>query len=176
MTDHDFINEQISTDILPTIKDIDYQPLNKAYLKVEIIGLSIIWLIVAGGINTGIFFSDIEPRWIPIVVLSILATIIITSYVVTIKGFYRKGYALRHLDIIYKEGLIWRKQLLVPFNRIQHAEVNQGPIERLFKLGELNIYTAGGSSSDLSIKGISKEDAMSMKHFLLSKTASDEEE
>jgi len=176
MTDNDFTNEQIATDILPTIKELDFQPLNRSYLKVEVIGITIIWLIIAGGVNTGMFFSDIEPRWVPYLVLGILTTLIITSYVVTIKGFHRKGYALRDLDIVYKEGLIWRKELLVPFNRIQHAEVNQGPIERLFDLGELNIYTAGGSSSDLSIKGITKEEAMSIKHFLLTKTASDEEE
>lgn len=176
MTDNSYSNAQIDTDILPSIKDIDFQPLNKSYLKVEVIGITIIWLIIAGGVNTGFFFSDVKPSWIPYLMLGIFAILITFSFVVTIKGFYRKGYALRQLDIIYKEGLVWKKQSLVPFNRIQHAEVNQGPIERMFDLGELNIYTAGGSSSDLSIKGISKEEAMSIKHFLLSKTAMDEEE
>lgn len=176
MTDYNYSNVQIDTDILPSIQDIDFQALDKSYLKVEIIGITIIWLIIAGGVNTGFFLSDVKPTWIPYLILGIFTILITFSYVVTIKGFYRKGYALRQLDIIYKEGLLWKKQSLVPFNRIQHAEVNQGPIERMFDLGELNIYTAGGSSSDLSIKGISKEKAMSIKHFLLSKTAMDEEE
>lgn len=174
--DTGFYNEQISAKILPRVQDISFVPLHKSYLKIELTILAIIWAVIAIGICAGFFFGDLEQTWIQIAVAGFILVLAGVSVLITIKGFKHKGYALRNLDIIYKQGLIWKKELIIPFNRIQHAEVNQGPFERMFDLGELNIYTAGGKSSDLSIKGISKEEAMSIKHFLLNKTALDDEE
>ena len=176
MIDSGLYNEQISTKILPSVQDISFVPLHKSYLKIELTILSIIWAVIAIGLSAGFLFGDLEQTWIPIAVAGGILVLAGISILITIKGFKHKGYALRNLDVIYKEGLIWKKQLIIPFNRIQHAEVNQGPFERMCDLGELNIYTAGGRSSDLSIKGISKEEAMSIKHFLLNKTAVDDEE
>jgi hypothetical protein len=39
----------------------------------------------------------------------------------------------------------------------------------MYQLSELQIYTAGGSSSDLHIPGLPKEQAEQMKTFLLQK-------
>ena len=176
MIDTGFYNEQISAKILPSVQDISFVPLHKSYLKIELTILGIIWAVIAIVALTGFYFGEPELSWIPVAVGGLIAVLAIFSVVVTILGFKHKGYAVRNLDIIYKQGLIWKKELIIPFNRIQHAEVNQGPFERIVDLGELNIYTAGGRSSDLSIKGITKEEAMSIKHFLLNKTAMDDEE
>jgi len=86
------------------------------------------------------------------------------------------GYALREKDIVFKEGYLWRSVTVVPFNRIQHAEVEQGPFDRLFDLSKIKIYTAGGSSSDLQIPGLRPTESESIKFFILNKTGSDEEE
>ena len=89
----------------------------------------------------------------------------------------RKKYALREHDIIYSSGLIWRQKTVVPFSRIQHVEVTEGPIDRLFDLSRLNIYTAGGSSSDLTIPGLMPSRAESIKHYILNRNSQlDEEE
>ena len=176
MMDSGFYNEQISAKILPSVKDITFVPLHRSYLKIELTIIAIIWAVIGLGVLAGFYFGDIEHAWIPYAAAGIILSLAILSIVLTLLGFKHKGYALRNLDIIYKQGLIWKKELIIPFNRIQHAEVNQGPLERMFDLGELNIFTAGGKSSDLSISGITKEEAMSIKHFLLNKTAMDEEE
>ncbi len=176
ISQNEFTNHQISTNLLPKIKDVSFSNLHADYLKAEIIGLSIMWLILLAAISIGLYFGDLPYDWIYYIIIIVLLTIVISSYVLTIKGFRKKLYALREKDIIYKEGIFWRTQLLVPFNRIQHAEVNQGPLQRIFGLSELKIYTAGGSSSDLSISGLMYSEAQEIKHFLLHKTAIDEEE
>jgi hypothetical protein len=43
----------------------------------------------------------------------------------------------------------------------------------MYELSELQIYTAGGSNSDLSIVGLPKEQAERMKTFLLNKIVID---
>ena len=77
---------------------------------------------------------------------------------------------------MYKQGYLWRSNTVIPFNRIQHAEVTQGPIERMFELSVLRVFTAGGSASDIAIPGIRPDEAHRIKEFILSKTAADEEE
>ena len=171
-----FTNNQINTNVLPKIEEVQYTNLHPDYLKAELIGLSILWLIILTGGSVGFYFGDLPYVWIYYLISFVVLTVVILSYVLTIKAFRKKLYALREKDIIYKEGLFWRTQLLVPFNRIQHAEVNQGPLQRVFGLSELRIYTAGGSSSDLAISGIAHKEAQSIKYYLLHKTASDEEE
>ena len=172
-----FSNELLDPESIPQIETIEYQGLHKDYLTAELIGLSILWLFISVVPLMALLFNDAEyPRWINVALLGVLILIITSSYVLTIKGFKRKLYALREKDIIYKKGLIWRSTTIIPFNRIQHAEVHQGPLERLFNLSKLKIYTAGGSASDLTISGLVPDRANRIKHYVLNKTSLDEQE
>ena len=47
-----------------------------------------------------------------------------------------------------------RRVTTVPFNRVQHAAVNTGPLDRYFGLARLEVYTAGGQTADLSLEGL----------------------
>lgn len=80
---------------------------------------------------------------------------------------------MREKDIIYTKGLLWQTRTSIPFNRIQHAEVKQGPIERMFSLHSLKVFTAGGDSSDLVIPGLEEENASRIKEYIMGKTALD---
>lgn len=172
-----FSNNQIDSTKLPSLSDIEYKGLQKEYLNAEIITQIIIWVIVLlVSFGSRFFMDDEVPSWTSLVLLGITLLLAIMSFLITIYGFRRKQYALRERDIIYSSGLFWRSKTVIPFNRVQHAEVMQGPIDRLFNLSKLLVYTAGGSSSDLSIPGLSPEEAESIKHFILVKTISDEEE
>lgn len=93
-----------------------------------------------------------------------------------ILGYRKKGYALRERDISYKEGVLWKSHTVIPFNRIQHSEVTQGPIQSVFELSSISIYTAGGGASDLTITGLQQKEAHQIKDFLLQKLSRHEEE
>ena len=106
----------------------------------------------------------------------LLVVFLIFLFVLAYFGYFQMSYALREKDIFYKKGLIFRKSTVIPFNRIQHCEVNHGPIDRFFGLASLKIFTAGGVSSDLSIPGLSESKAHSLKDYIVGKTGLDEEE
>ena len=57
----------------------------------------------------------------------------------------------------------------VPFSRIQHIEIDEKPISRLFNLASISVYTAGDSSDDLEIRGLDKEKAQQIKEFISQK-------
>ena len=173
----DFQNQQIDTSTLPKIEDLDYSGLQKEYKTVLILSVSFFNLILLTAFLILAFYDVIG---VPDIVIQILAVLLfirfVWSYITVIKGFQFKTYAIRDKDIIYKTGWLWRQTIIVPFNRVQHVQIDQGPIERKFDLAKLKIFTAGGSSSDISIPGLRPDKAQRIKQFIVSKTALDEEE
>jgi len=90
--------------------------------------------------------------------------------VLALMQFRVKAYALREQDIAYRSGLVFRKIVLLPFNRVQHMEVTSGPLQRRFGLASLKFFTAGGASVDLKITGLEAPEAERLRTFILSKS------
>ena len=59
----------------------------------------------------------------------------------------RWRYEIRERDVFLAHGLFVFKTVLVPFDRIQYVETNQGPLDRWFTLTQLTVRTAGGAES-----------------------------
>ncbi|MDH3749467.1 MAG: PH domain-containing protein, partial [Gammaproteobacteria bacterium] len=79
------------------------------------------------------------------------------------------GYVIRSKDIVFKSGVFWRSVTAVPFNRVQHVETNNTPLDRKFGLANLQIFTAGGSGGDLSISGLGADVAERLRIYILDK-------
>ncbi len=172
-----FFNDQEQLETLPSITNLQYQPVEKSYLKVMIIGTLIMGVIFS--IITVTLYINIDEEkiiWLPHLLGAVFTLIFSLSLVSSFQNFKRIGYALRQRDIAYKKGWIWQSKIIIPFNRIQHSEVNQNPVERIFGLAKLKVFTAGGSSSDLSIPGLTPERAEQLKFYITHKAAVDEEE
>lgn len=178
VVDHVFENEPIILEGIPRAATLEYSPLEPAYLKSSLIFTVLFFLIlmVAATVVRFVF----TPDWIIPLYFYVLGGLLVLGSLfcwLTIKAFKKKHYALREKDILYQSGLVWHDTVVVPFNRVQHCEVGVGPIDRMFGLAELKIFTAGGSSSDLTIEGLTAENARRLKDFIISKTAfADEEE
>ncbi len=52
---------------------------------------------------------------------------------------------------------------------MQHVEVSSGPLQRKFGLATVKFFTAGGSSVDLKVDGLSTERAEQMRAFIANK-------
>ena len=80
--------------------------------------------------------------------------------------FRRKKYRLFDKNLTYQEGVLIHKETVVPFSRIQHVEIDEGPLERFFSLATLSVYTAGDSGKDLKINGLRLDKAQEIKDFI----------
>ena len=78
---------------------------------------------------------------------------------------------MRSNDVIFNSGWLWKSKVTTPFNRIQHVSIEQGILERNWNLVRLKLYTAGGSSSDLSIPGLHMTTAQELKEYITKKTS-----
>jgi membrane protein YdbS with pleckstrin-like domain len=166
----DFTNSILLPDNLPEIVPEDFNRLDSRYLKITFIRISIFAILLTGGLIAFILFSDEKiPGLILAAIISGIVILIAYSITISILGFPKKGYLLREKDVSYKSGLITYKQISVTFNRIQHVEVSQGILGKLFQLSSVKIYTAGGNASDLSIPGLNVSDAQKLKAFISEK-------
>ncbi|MCF8371914.1 MAG: PH domain-containing protein [Bacteroidales bacterium] len=170
-----FENQQIDTNKLPKLEEVEYLPLLNNYKYLVMIQWTIFVLFLAG---LFLGFHTIQEESLPFISIlgfySGLTVLYILRLFLIIKAFPLKGYSLRQHDIIFRTGLIIRKITSIPFNRIQHSEVRQSFLARLLKITRLKIYTAGGSTSDLSIHGLSPNEAARIKDFLSKTVASHE--
>jgi len=162
-----FTNSIITPENLPQLHSKDFTGLDRKYLKIIIIRIFVFFLLMAGGLAVLLLFAEDIPRlFVGLIAGSAIVLIIIFALIIAILGFPRKGYLVRVHDISFKKGLITFKLTTVPYNRIQHVEVNQGILTKILGLSSIKIYTAGGSYSDLSIPGLSSKDAHRLKAFL----------
>lgn len=157
-----FENGPISLDELPLLEGAHFEKLESDYLYMRLTSRGLFFLVLAGVLTVLIFTTEV-PAWMYFAPWLVL---IIITFVVEIRGFGIKGYAIREKDVSYKTGLIWFSMTSIPFNRIQHCEVSQGPLGRLFDLASVKVYTAGGSSSDLVIRGVMKEKAHRLRDYI----------
>jgi uncharacterized protein len=170
-----FSNQQIYMDDLPTIEDLKYEPLDPRYKVVSTIVVTIIFVIIAA-IYFGLGFV-IERLWaLPLILIFIIICVFLGGVWIALiyKSFKYTGYALREKDIVYTSGILFRHTAIVPFNRIQHCELSQGPLDRMYGLASLSMNTAG--QSEIELDGITYDKAIKLKNYLTQKIAMDEEE
>lgn len=163
-----FKNEVIQE--LPDINQVDFTKIDKDYFKVILINFFIYFiplLITLIILDLYVFSDDIKAYQIIIFTSFFIFFGAILLYVILM--FPLRMYAVRYKDISYKSGLFFRTLTTVPFSRIQHVEIDEGPISRVFKLASISVYTAGDSSDDLIIKGIKREKALQIKEFISTK-------
>ena len=162
-----FNNSVILPENLPVIETKDFTKLDRKYLTIIIIRIIIFFLISSGSLITVLLINEEIPLK-HVGILGVFVILFITLFTLTVNllGFPRKGYLVREQDISFQKGIITYKLTTVPFNRIQHVEVNQGVLSKIFRLSSVKIYTAGGSFSDLSIPGLPSDNALKLKAFL----------
>ncbi len=171
-----FENLSVHPKDLPGLHDAEFQPLSKAWLRWQnrrnllAFGVSMVAVLIV------IYIVGWALWIIPACCLPI--GIFVFAQTAIRKGYSARQYALRERDITFRKGWIWWSETAVPFNRIQHCEIEQGPIEKMYGLATLEVYTAGKNSSDLSISGLEREIAERLKDFILGRIQheSDEEE
>jgi membrane protein YdbS with pleckstrin-like domain len=66
-----------------------------------------------------------------------------------------------------RRGLLFRSIISVPKSRVQHTDVSQGPFERRYGLGTLQIYTAGVTYAQVPLSGLSHQRAIEIRDALL---------
>lgn len=159
-----FTNQQLELEKIPHFEEVQYESLDKSWrliaLIVTLIEISVFIIAFSGAT---LYFPSFGYYY-HIAFFSL--PFILVSFVYPFWAYNNMGVALREHDIAYKEGVVWRSESVLAFNRIQHIEVSRGPLERKWGLAELKLYSAGGMSADLTIEGLNHEQANNIRQFI----------
>ena len=161
---NEFTNETINISTLPKFEETALNPLQKSYFKVMLIQFGIVYGILLIGIIVLYFISIKELIQDKIIYFAIgWLVLLVLNFLYLRVSFAKKGFALREHDVIFKSGVISETTTIVTNNRVQHVALHQGMLSRIFGLASIELFTAGGSSSDLKINGLLLDDAKKIK-------------
>ena len=86
---------------------------------------------------------------------------------VYIQALYRSwGYRLDDDALELERGVITNVETAVPYVRVQHVDTQRGPLDRLLGLGRVVVYTAGSRGADVTIPGLTPDQARDLRNQL----------
>lgn len=139
------------------------QPLDPAYVEVMRIGAAlfgVILLIIA-------LVLEIAQPTPPGVIL--LPVIIFSAWwigVVPSRRYARWRYALGDDRLRLERGYFFYSDTVVPLGRIQHIDIEQGPIMRRYGLATLTVHTAGNHGASVSLPGLRHDVAVAIRESI----------
>jgi membrane protein YdbS with pleckstrin-like domain len=74
-----------------------------------------------------------------------------------------RGYQISADRLRVVRGLLFRFDTVVPFGRVQHIDVHQGPLDRFFGIATLTVHTAGNHNASVSLPGLGEPLAREMR-------------
>jgi membrane protein YdbS with pleckstrin-like domain len=128
--------------------------------KVWFIGWIVLFVILAVGDYLLItLLREAEPRLILGIMISVLLGIWLLVLPYLPVFFNSLEYRIESDSISGKKGVFWRKTSTVPYHKITNIDVTQGPLQRMFDIGNIHCQTAGaggpqGAKAELVLRGI----------------------
>ncbi len=173
----DFLNEQIEAGQLPNALLVNWQPVEKDYLKL----LRLQWALFSTVLLiVSVVLVIWKPRlqeFLPLLLIAIAWLLIMLLYFfLQEKSFSQLAYAVRDHDILYRHGWLLQRIIACPFNRVQHCSTGTGLLSRIFKLSTLTLFTAGAGGADIRIAGMNETTAQNLREFIMTKIKSDGED
>lgn len=170
----EFLNDPIELDNLPRARSLPTQPIEAAHAW---LGLGIRWLLAAAMLTAAFVVSkiglradsDVSLPWIMVAVAAGLFLLGVTTWL------HRRSirYGLRAHDFLLAKGVLWRSETVQPLCRVQHVQIEQGPIEKRLDLASLALYSAGTGAASFQVPGLRKADAEQMRSVVLAYTEPD---
>lgn len=156
-----------------------FRALDPRFIRAE----RIVWLIATGvaffggAIAVIIFLSGAGPiarlllavGWLLLVVILLIASFRIPPLV-----YRHMSWRATDTVIQIRRGVLWRSITDVPRSRIQHTDVEQGPLMRWCGIAKLVIHTAGARHATVDLPGLDRDEAFRLRDLLLEGTGDDE--
>jgi len=82
-------------------------------------------------------------------------------------NYARWRYGIDDELLVMRYGILFHEERVIPIRRMQHVDLLRGPIERLFGLATLVVYTAGNEGSAFRVPGLAAATAQQMRDRIL---------
>lgn len=76
-------------------------------------------------------------------------------------------YRLDASGLEIHRGVLWRTETRIPRSRVQHTDINRGPLDRRLGLASLRVFTAGTRLASVDLDGLDAARATELRDALL---------
>jgi uncharacterized protein len=144
-------------------QDSGWRRVSPKYIVVEVVG-SIIGMIVFVGafVVAYLFWQQWWALWGAIVI----GVISLVSLALEPRRVRSIGYRLRQDDLLFRRGIMFQRQVAVPYGRMQLVDITRGPVARALGLADLRFVTAAASTG-VTVPGLPMEEADRLRDELV---------
>ena len=128
--------------------------------------LTAVPLVIAVMVLEGQLASNVDAGWpLPWGFLSTIAAVIAIIFIIRLpsRRYMARGYQISDDRLRVVRGILWRSDTIVPFGRVQHIDVDQGPLERFFDIATMTLHTAGSHNASVHLPGLGHDLATQMR-------------
>lgn len=99
------------------------------------------------------------PAAMPLVLGGFILLGLVASALWEVARFERYSYDLTDDTVDIRSGVFSRREREIPYERIQNVDIAQNVVQRVLDVAELRLETAGGSSTEATLKYVSRAEA-----------------
>lgn len=140
---------------------------------------------LVGAIGGGLcsLFGGLVPvfisSWSPWLKLA-AATVLVSAFIATgvrlgQRRWLNTAWRLDGQGMAVRRGKLFFSETLVPRSRVQHLDIERGPIERHYGLATLVVHTAGTRNHALRQSGLDEAQALALRDALLPQAKRDDD-
>jgi membrane protein YdbS with pleckstrin-like domain len=162
------------------VADEQVHPLDPRFVNAERFGWWITTAVLSGGGAVGListWFGDPDGLAVLVVALGwlLLTGVLLWATIAWPPIQYRHtSYVVSPMGLEIRRGVIWRRVINLPLSRVQHTDVQQGPVQRRYGIASLVVHTAGTTAASVTLAGLSYETALRIRDFLVREGGSDD--
>jgi len=150
-------------------------PNYKTALRISV-ALTALPVIIGAGVLEAIVAEASDGRF-PLPFGVIIGVVVFLALVVIVRlpgrRWQARGYNMSADRLRVVRGILWRSDTVVPFGRVQHIDVDQGPIERALDIATMTLHTAGSHNASVKLPGLKHDRAREMREEIRQKIKRD---
>lgn len=164
----------LPTATLPPLPAADtWQPLPRRGALLYATGTGAGFAIPAAVVLATLARSSLDQPWFVGALAGALAGLLLGG-AIGLRRHRRIGWKLDGEGFATRRGGLWRSETLVPVSRVQHLDLERGPLERQLGLATLVVHTAGTRLAAVKLPLLALEDAEALRTHLARQVETDD--
>lgn len=143
--------------------DTGWLRVSPKYVVVEVIGSLIGMVVFVGGL---LVVYSLWGMWWALWGAIVIGVISLVGIAFEPRRVRSIGYRLREDDLLFKRGIMFQRQVAVPYGRMQLVDITRGPVARALGLADLKFVTAAAATA-VTVPGLPMEEADRLRDELV---------
>jgi membrane protein YdbS with pleckstrin-like domain len=144
-------------------QDSGWLRVSPKYIVVEVIGSIIGMIVFVGAFVVAYLFWQ---QWWALWGAFVIGAISLVSLAFEPRRVRSIGYRLRQDDLLFRRGIMFQRQVAVPYGRMQLVDITRGPVARALGLADLRFVTAAAATG-VTVPGLPMEEADRLRDELV---------